>query len=223
MCDPLTFQKAPAVAQMNNTLSPRGGMPLSDAEMYGVNKGRTQAAEQRLRPDVTARVKEKFRAIAPQDLAVVDSRAAGMSDNRKVEMYPPSERDNPLPGRATVEVFDPSFQGDDLDNVIAADFIHSLGKTDPTLKHYRDAFSKSLTPEQKAIDRRAYERAVAGEFGDPEQRPFDQWYEIHRLDQYLGAPYLPEGSAHREEWMRGMTPEQLEMLDAMQRYMKTGQ
>lgn len=173
-------------------------------------------------PDITQRIKQKFKATAAHDLVVVDSRAKGMTDGRKVEFYPPDERDNPNPGKLTVEVFDPSLRGEDLDNIVAADFLHYLGKNDPVLIDLRQQFAMSLTSEQKQIDRDAYRRAQSGEFGDPEERSFDEWFETHRLDQYLGAMLLPEGSSDRREWMSIMTPKQRGILDRIEHYLKTG-
>lgn len=172
--------------------------------------------------DHAARIKQKYKAIAPYDLAVVDSRPKGISDGRKLEFYPPEEINNPNPGKLTVEVFDPAFKDGDFDRMVAADFLHYLGKKDPKLIELRQQFARSITPEQRQIDQRAYERARAGEWGPPEQRPYDEWYEVHRLDQYLGAMMLPENSPERQDWMQGMTPAQQRILADIDRYLRTG-
>ena len=165
------------------------------------------------------RVKRKFKAIEPFDLKIIDSRAKGISDGRKLDFYSADERDNPAPGRLTVEVFDPSFTGEALENIIAADFLHFLGKNDANLVQLRGQFRQAMTEEQKAIDRQAYARAVQG---GSETRPFDQWFDQHRLDQYLGAGLLPKGSANRADWMRILTPEQKEIQTQIEQYLRTG-
>jgi hypothetical protein len=173
--------------------------------------------------DITDRVKQKYKAIAPYDLSVIDSRSKGISEGRKLEFYTPDQEDNPTPGRPTVEVFDPSFKGDDLTDMVAADFLHYLGKNDPKLVELREQFRKSLTPEQQETDRRAYELAGKGEHGGPpETRPYEKWFDVHRLDQYLGSMFLPKGSENRKEWVRAMTPDQKEILGNIKTYLEQG-
>lgn len=166
-----------------------------------------------------ARNKDKFALMfAPQ------------TDDRQLEFYPPWERDNPRPGKATVQVFNQNLSPKQIQDVVVADAMHYFGAVDPrnnkpvdpTFWKLKQQFGQSITPEQQAIDRRAYERAQAGEFGKPEKRPYDEWMNIHRLDQYLGAPLLPEGSENRRDWMSGMTQEQLVLLDLMKQYLKRG-
>lgn len=173
--------------------------------------------------DIAALVKQKYRAIEPYDLHVIDSRDKGISQGRKLEFYPPDESDNPVPGKLTVQVFDPSFKGDDLINMIAADFLHHLGKNDPHLIKLRNRFQESLTAEQHKIDKRAYEEAKVGKYGgEPEKRPYDEWFNVSRLDQYLGSMFLPKDSPDRADWMGMMTPQQTRILAEIQHYMETG-
>jgi hypothetical protein len=195
---------------------------LMPAQTGGIRRASEAAALARSDDALAEEIKGKYRAISRHPLAIVDSREGGISGGRKAEFYPPEESHNPLPGRATVEVFDPAFQGQDFENLVVADFMHYLGKEDPVLSGLRGDFAQSVTPEQTAIDRRAYERAVSGEFGDPETRPYDEWYDVHRLDQYLGAPLLPEDSPDRADWMRILEPNQLRILAQMQEYLRTG-
>ena len=96
--------------------------------------------------------------------------------------------------------------------------MHYLGKKDPTVMKLREQFRQSMTPEQQATDRRAYNRATPGEFGDPEERPYDQWFEIHRLDQYLGAMFLPKPN----EWEGTFTLPQQQTLGSIRTYLEQG-
>jgi hypothetical protein len=179
---------------------------------------------------MAANIRDKYRAIGRHGPMFQIVAGGPMQGGRQVEFYPPWESQNPIPGSATVEVFNTAMPPSDLENVVVADAMHYFGAidprtnrpVDPTFWKLKQQFAKSLTPEQIAIDRRAYERAKAGEFGKPETRPYDQWFDIHRLDQYLGAQMLPEGSPDKRDWMSGMTPEQLRILDAMQTYLRRG-
>lgn len=172
--------------------------------------------------DLSARVSQKFKGIAPYNLGVVDSRSKGDPMGfRKLEFYDPDQPDNPMPGRPTVEVFDPSFQGDALDNMIAADFLHYAGKNDPTVMKMREQFRQSMGPKEALLDRRAYDRARAGEFGYKEDRSYVDWLNESRLDQYLISQFLPPGP-DRTDWMEDMAPQQLEILSGLERYLRTG-
>ena len=173
--------------------------------------------------DLEAAVRGKFKGLSQYPLAILDSRNTGQADGRKIEFYPPREGRNPYPGMATVELFDPTFQGEDLENAVAADFLHFMGKENPVVRRLRGAFLSSMTPEQKGMDRRAYMRARAGDFGTPETRPYDQWMDTHRLDQYLISRFLPRGSRDRAEWEQGFTPRQRQLLDQVEQYVRTGQ
>lgn len=168
--------------------------------------------------DIVTRVKRRYRALEPYDLQVIDSRSRGISNGRRVEFYPPDERDNPIPGKPTVELFDPSFQGEAAEDIIAADALHYLAKKDQPLIKLRNEFKNSITPEQMEVDVRAYRRAQS----DGDRRTFNEWYETHRLDQYLGVGFLPKGSRNRQEWEGALTPQQKRILRDIEGYMKTG-
>ena len=188
------------------------------------NVGQSQLLNSRpqtpsVREDIGQRVKKRFKALAPLDFSVIDSRSKGISDGRKLEFFPADERDNPTPGRMAVEVFDPSFKGETLDNMIAADMLHHLGKKDPVLIKIRQRFRDSLSQEQRTVDRRVYDNEV---LKGTEARSFDQWFEVSRLDQYIGSAFLPDGSKNKKDWLRGMSEDQKFMLDAIKTYMKEG-
>lgn len=180
-----------------------------------------------LMPGVAAQVQNEYKALAPFNMAVVDSRSGGLSDGRRLESYPPRSGDNPSPGRSTVEVFDPEFQGGDLNRMVAADMLHQLPREDPVFAKMRSDFGATMTPEQNELNQRVYDNATNGIFGDQtgpkEMRPYDEWWDTHRLDQYLGAAMLPEGSPQREAWMtKMMTPNQLARLSEIELYLRSG-
>lgn len=173
--------------------------------------------------DLLDQVRQRYKAIGNYDLNIIDSREKGISNGRKLEFYPPDERDNPTPGRPTVEIFDPSFQGDQAADMVAADFLHYLGKVDPVVSDLRRRFRESVTPEQMMMDRNAYNRAISGSYGYKETRPFDDWYDFHRLDQYLGSMFLPRESENYQDWDRVMTPKQRHILARIRQYLEQGQ
>jgi hypothetical protein len=146
------------------------------------------------------------------NLTVVDSRKAGMQDDRQLEFYPPEEEDNPHRGTYTAEIFNPDIQGKDLESAIAADSLHGIKREDPLYAAMRTRFGQSLTPRQHAIDQRAYTE-------DQDTRPFPQWMQDNRLDAYLRGYMFPDKA---DEWRKsGMyTPEQQQQLDKILGYLK---
>ena len=91
---------------------------------------------------------------------------APMEDGRQLEYYPPWERDNPSPGKATVELYNTGASPQVTENLIAGDMMHYLGGVDPrtgevidpTWFKLKQQLIQSRTPEQRQIDASAYER-----------------------------------------------------------------
>lgn len=129
------------------------------------------------------------------DVNVVDSRSGGMKDDRQLEYYPADERDNPKPGRPTIEIFNPAIQGQAYDDAIAADMLHGLKTADPQWRAMRQQYLQTLSPANKAMDQRAY----AEDRKRGETRTFDQWMEDNRGDAYLRGYLFPDKV---DEWRK---------------------
>lgn len=146
-----------------------------------------------------------------------------VADGRKLEFYPPWESDNPMPGGPTLELFKPQMQGNALRDAIAGDSLHYLGAIDPRTGKPIDeqwmgmkrALRQSLTPEQLAVDRRAYEEAKAN--GD--NRPFEDWMQDSRTDAYIRGYITPDAD---NNWRDVYNPAQKSLLSGMKNYLRQG-
>ena len=164
-----------------------------------------------------SRVLKEWPRLQQYDWNVIDSTRTAPDDMRRIEFYPPEESRNPAPGRPTVEVFDPRLRGEALSGPLAGDMLHYLPKVDPAWKKLRQSFSNSLTPRQREIDQRAYQTHQQ-QFD--EKRPFEQWMDISRLDQYLGVGL--RGPVEGSDWSTDdYTPQQHDILKKMRQHLET--
>ena len=133
------------------------------------------------------------------------------------EFYPPWESHNPIPGQTTIELQGKGQQlrGLELKHLLTGEMLHLLGAVDPatgrpvdpTFRQLKLGFGGMLTPEQSAMDRRAY--SAAGE-----TRPYSDWMDHSRLDAYLRGYIV-------NQWPRDMyTPEQTSHLEQMNQYLR---
>jgi len=162
-------------------------------------------------PDVTSALNSiysEYPALKDWGVDVIDSRGEAGKDGY-LEFYHPDESRSPNPGKPTVELFSPELKGNFLSSAIFGDMLHYAPDVNPEFARLREGFRSTLTPEQKAIDRRAYERARQ-EYG--EDRPFDDWFDISRLDAYIRGYLAPDPN---NEWADAYTPEQRELLERM--------
>lgn len=140
-----------------------------------------------------------------------------------LEFYPPWESDNPNKGQSTLEFYDPQMQGNALQSAIAGDSLHLVGAVDPRTNRAVDpqwlamkrALVGSLTPQQLAVDQRAYE--MDKQRG--ETRPFDDWMQDSRADAYIRGYITPDAA---DEWRKKgtYTPDQSNLLTAMKQYLQ---
>jgi hypothetical protein len=145
-------------------------------------------------------------------------RASQMGD--KLETYPAWEEENPTPGRPNITVFDRSLQGQQLQDAVAADALHFMGAidprtgtpVDPAWLQYKQQFLNAMTPEQQAINQRAYQQ-------EGDQRSFDDWMQQSRVDAFLRGGLFP---SINPEWQRPgfYTPEQQQLLQQMNQYLR---
>jgi hypothetical protein len=190
----------------------RGNLAEAFKDLFG-GETRTQSSDvPRSSDQLLGEVFSEYPALRGQPWAVIDSRNKGISNGRRLEFYDPREPNSPVPGRPTVEIFDPSFQGEALRDVIAADMLHFLPQVNEEFGNLRERFRQSITPEQLAMDQRAFQRAQQS----GERRPFEQWFEQHRLDQYIGAILLPRPN----DWIRSFTEEQNQLSTDILNFLK---
>ena len=165
-------------------------------------------------------VYEKYPKLADMNFKVIDSRAVGMEHPRNLgggplEFYPPDERDNPNKGYPTIELFNPDLKGKRLESALFGDMLHHLPDVNPKFNALREAFRRSMTAEQAGMDRNAFDRYVK----EGEDRTFEQWFEVSRLDAYLRGKLAPD---ERDEWADVYTPAQNQLLMRMEEELRSG-
>ena len=137
-----------------------------------------------------------------------------------LEFYHPDETSNPVPGKPTISIFDKDLGNlrhqnpKQTQQMVFGDMLHYLPHVDPEFGAMREQYRQSLTPEQQGVDRRAYQRG-GEEYG--ENRPFDKWMDVSRLDANLRGYLSPD---QNNEWAGSYTPEQVNLLDSMRDLLK---
>lgn len=129
----------------------------------------------------------------------------GPNDDRQLEFYQPWERDNPQPGKNTIEVFNRGLAGQDLTNAIAGDLLHRAGSidprtgqpVDPSWHALKQQLGAARSPMHLQIDRNAYEREKATPYG---VGSYQDWDQNNRLDAYIRAGLFPN---QNPDWQRG--------------------
>ena len=105
----------------------------------------------------------------------------------------------------------------DIDNFLKGEALHYLADVDPHFSGLREEYAKSLTSGQKAVDKRAYDRAKKM-YG--EKRSFKDWFDRSRLDAHVrGFLYADKD----DEWRGSYTEEQLGILRQMKDYLASGE
>ena len=155
------------------------------------------------------------------------TQAPQTNDGRQLEYYPPWERDNPQPGKATVELYNTKESPEVMQNLVAGDMMHYMGSVDPrnnqtvdpTFRALKTELLQNLTPQQLAVDREAYERDKR--FYGENPPSFEDWMDFSRGDAYIRGYLTPD--AH-DEWRKrgGYTPKQKDILEKLRTYMQRG-
>lgn len=130
-----------------------------------------------------------------------------------LEFYAPDEEKNPRPGVPFIEVYDRSVTGNDLATMLFGDMLHHVASADDGFRAMRDKFVETITPEQAAIDRGAYERS---KLRHGESRSFDKWFDVSRKDAYIRGYLAPDKN---DEWRDIYTDEQKKILEQMKSYL----
>lgn len=186
------------------------------------------ADPQSVDPDDLSHLKDEIAREYPRLAPVLKEAIVRRSDRHAnagpghLEFFPAWEQHNPYPGKVAIEVYDKELQGEWLKSAVAGDMLHHFGGTDekgqPNDPHFFDlkqAFFKTITPDQLAIDERAYKRAKA--FGD--HRSFEEWMDASRIDAYIRGYLFPDKN---DEWRKSDTysEKQKEILEQMRSYLK---
>ena len=172
-----------------------------------------------------AQVLGKYPAIERHKGALTVRQGPAMSDGRQLEYYPPWERDNPIPGKATVELYNTKESPEIMQNLVAGDMLHYMGSVDPrnnqtidpTFRAVKQQFLSTLTPEQVAVDRRAYENEKRFYGNNPPS--FEDWMDFNRGDAYLRGYLTPDA---QDNWLNVYTPDQKQLLEKLKLYLTRG-
>ena len=158
-------------------------------------------------PDLLQQFYSEYPKAKSLNLDYRDESAKGVQNGRKLEAFPPEERDNPQPGRYTVIRRDPKTGTKDL----LGETLHFLPKTDPKVGAVYQQFLSSMTPQQKQQLQAQYDRAKT----EGETRPFEQWSQLSGNDAWFRG-YI-SGQWPKEAY----TPEQIKMFDDLHQYLKS--
>jgi hypothetical protein len=186
--------------------------------MLGANPAVTRAHQQMGQTQLQGLLSQVFRenpTLRGAPVSVMDSRfTKGMQDGRQIETYPPEERDNPIPGRWTLEAFNPQLSHGDLKNAVFGEFLHYLPQNDPKYRDWKAQYTAARSPEQIGVDERAYTRGQ-NEYG--ENRPYSEWLDRSRTDQAMGGYLAPVNGGWPVE---SYTPEQIGLFGDITDYLK---
>ena len=130
--------------------------------------------------------------------------ATTATDDRQSETYLPWESENPNPGKLTIQPYRRELLGpNNLPNTVAGEMLHYIGgiddttgrPIDPSYQQLKQKVAVSRTPKQVEIDNRAYQEARK----HGEDRPFSEWFNQSRLDEYIMGYVTPDKI---DEWRK---------------------
>lgn len=146
-------------------------------------------------------------------------------DGRQLEYYPPWESENPMPGKATVELYNQSGSPAETQNLIAGDMLHYLGSVDPTnnqpidptFQKLKQQLIQSRVPGQVANDQEAYNMELPYYGANPPS--MEDYMQDNRGDAYIRGKLTPDAA---DEWKRMYTPDQNQILELLRQYITRG-
>lgn len=158
-----------------------------------------------------------------QHLPQTTVRRGRANDGRQLEFYPPWERDNPNPGRITVEIFNQNLRGRDLSESIGLDMLHHIGGRDPQgepvdPEYYalKQEMARAVRSANRRMDTDAWQQdRRAGLAGDS----YDDWLEQNRVDAYIRGYVSPRMNP---EWRQPgtFTPEMSRAGERIRQYLQ---
>lgn len=182
-----------------------GRSPLGDAD-------RLSRAEKRVR--------QQFPGIGQLDFIVQPGTGPGFA-----EFYPPDEKFNPNPGKATIEIRRMDLPDDEIAATILGDALHLAPLVNPKFRKLKQQFVRSMKPAQLQIARDMY--LEQKQRGDP--RSFPQFVEQVVADAFIRdfifqrTGSIPGGKPFVEgvgPVMGAFYPEQVPFLKAMEEFVR---
>lgn len=162
----------------------------------------------------------KLGAVADQ----FEVRSGTAKHGGQLEFYPPWEQYNPVPGKATIEIYNKGLKGEYLASALAGEMLHHLGSVDPrsgapvdpVFRRMKEAFSSTFTESQTQEDLAAFESQRKQFNPDVTFEDFRDW---SRTDAYIRGYIFPD---ERDEWRKSgvYTKEQKFILDLMKDYIR---
>ena len=130
-------------------------------------------------PNVADSITQKYPRLSGYDWQIIRGDQRNNPSGGHLEFYSPKETYNPIPGKPTIAVFDPSLSPEQTGQMVFGDMLHHLSDADPEWRKLRKQYSDTISSEQK---QREYEYEVAN-FG--ETRDIDKWWDVSRLDAHV--------------------------------------
>jgi len=192
---PVTLAAEPSYKQYQAVApAPGGAVPAAQG---GVTDPRLSA------------VAQAFPRLAPylSNVVVQQGKKTDPNDDRGLEFYSPTHKQNPNPGKITLELFD-QMQGPQLTSALGGDLLHYLGgydykagkPVDPQYWAMKQAVLKARTPQQQVLDRRIYEEEKKKY---PNTGTYEDWLQESRIDAYIRGYVTPElGGRYPDEWRK---------------------
>lgn len=162
-------------------------------------------------PSFAQTVQNQYPWMKNVDYNIRDSRQQGdpTGSKRYLEFYPPDERDNPQPGKPTVEVFSNEMGPSDVMGEILS---HHLPSVDPVIAAYRKALIGQMTPDQKRGIQGDYEMNKRNRLVDKGD-DLNAWLQKQGGDSFFRG--MPTGQWKKEEY----TPTQQQIYEQMFQYL----
>jgi hypothetical protein len=173
---------------------------------------------------LTDEVKSEYPALGRIPFSVRYGKGEGYAETYPAWEDGPPDAPNPTPGNHAIQIRRRDLSRDELKTLIAGESLHWMGgidprtgeAADPGFRKFKDAFVRSLTPEQLEFERKKY-----GENDDRmgiQGRSFEDWFETSRADAYLRGFLFPVGG---EDWKAqgAYTPEQEMLLGQAKNYL----
>jgi hypothetical protein len=161
------------------------------------------------------------RPIDKVDMNIIVDENAKTTGSGDIEFYGEGERDNPKPEKMTMAILNKAswdkLSKEEQEQAIVGEKLHGLTDVDEKYAQMRREFKSTLTPQQKAVDKRVYDELVKS---GQEERSFEDWFEVSRLDAYIRGYIAPD---RNDEWRKQgvYTPEQKNKLDKINEYINS--
>ena len=162
----------------------------------------------------------RLRQYTPQTIVKIGT----ANDGRQLEYYSPWERENPNPGKITVEIFNHDLKGRELSEAIALDMLHYLGglapdghPIDPAFYAMKQEMKSAILAADRRMDTEAYEEERRAGLAGPS---YEDWLDDNRVDAYIRGYVSPEMNP---EWRQPgtFTPEMEQVGERIKQYLQT--